>query len=447
MPSAGIRQPLDIAIAGGGIASMCLARALGDIPNLRVQIFEARQDPGEDGQAFGLGSNAQRALELMDPILRSAIDRAGGVRMDPSARVMMASPGQGHGEWIADIGHEIPQIIVGRGAFQRELQKTISHIPIHTGQRIIKVEDQAASSTGNPCQVKIHLEDGSSRIVDAVIGCDGVNSVVRTAVLLPEHPESVKSSRSGSYHSRTIIPIQDGINAFGDEYCKLKVQNIWIGNGCVVLTDRFDDGKKMQLITNFGGKRTWDREEDWGVLDGEVLKQDLAMEFGDFGKEVWAVRGLQWSGNPCYQCADCSLKAHQRHAKIYAGAVKTHVQTPTYAKGNMCLLGDAAQTISPAQGAGAGQAIEDALALATVMAFVQSPEDIAKAFQVYDSVRRPRRSDVARSSGEAGLFLRGRLEGVGLDMEKMRQYLSKWADNVHNYDAAKMVQELKERMR
>ncbi|KAK4502071.1 hypothetical protein PRZ48_007882 [Zasmidium cellare] len=427
MSSTNARPPLEIAIAGGGIAAMCLARALADLPNLRVQIFEARQDPGEDGQAFGLGSNAQKALEMMDPILRSAVDRAGGVRMDPSARIMLATPERGLGKWVADIGHKNPQIIVGRGAFQRELQKTIANIPIHMGRRIMKVEDEA-TATSKPGEMRLHLEDGSSILVDAVIGCDGVNSVVRTAVLLPEYPDSVKSSGTGSYHSRTIVPMEDGIEAFGDEYCDLKVQNVWIADRCVVLTDRFDSGRKMQIITSWGvkGERRWNRDQDWGELEGEVLKKDLEVEFGEFGSQVW--------------------KAFKNQPKIYAGAIKRHAETPTYVKGRMCLLGDAAQTISPAQGAGAGQAIEDALSLAIVMALVKSPEDISKAFRVYDGVRRPRRSDVARSSGEAGIFLHGRLEGVGLDVERMREYLGTWADNVHNYDLQKMVRALKEGM-
>lgn len=207
--------------------------------------------------------------------------------------MQLAAPEQGPGKWVADIGHQNPQIIVGRGAFQRELQKTIADIPIHTGQRIVKVEDEATATSKHPGQMRLHLEDGSSILVDAVIGCDGVNSVVRTAVLLPEHPDSVKSSGTGSYHSRTIVPMEDGIEAFGDQYCDLKVQNVWIADRCVVLTDRFDSGRKMQIITSWGvkGERKWSREQDWGELEGEALKKDLELEFGEFGSQVWKVGG------------------------------------------------------------------------------------------------------------------------------------------------------------
>ena len=68
------------------------------------------------------------------------------------------------------------------------------------------------------------------------------------------------------------------------------------------------------------------------------------------------------------------------------------------------MLGDAAHASLPHQGAGAGQAIEDALVLAELLADprVEEVADIARAFHAYDSIRRPRAQRVASTSRTAG---------------------------------------------
>lgn len=84
--------PFKIAIAGSGIASLCLAHSLiSKHPQWEVKIFEAGPELREEGAAIGLGSNAQEALQLMSPSLREALDEAGGTRMDPSVRIMIVN--------------------------------------------------------------------------------------------------------------------------------------------------------------------------------------------------------------------------------------------------------------------------------------------------------------------------------------------------------------------
>lgn len=85
-------EKLKIAICGGGITSLCLAYALtASDERWAVKIFEASSVYREESAAIGLGCNGQQAVALISPSLRTALDEAGGVRMDPSARVLMAS--------------------------------------------------------------------------------------------------------------------------------------------------------------------------------------------------------------------------------------------------------------------------------------------------------------------------------------------------------------------
>ena len=88
------------------------------------------------------------------------------------------------------------------------------------------------------------------------------------------------------------------------------------------------------------------------------------------------------------------------------------------------MMGDAAHATTPYQGQGVGQAIEDALVLATLLAEVPEPNMIQNAFLVYDQVRRVRTQRVVSTSRDAGQLISMRAEGVGSDLEKMRNLLS-----------------------
>jgi len=80
-----------IAIIGGGIGGIALAIGLLQYPHIDVQVYEANASFGDVGTAVGLGLNALKALELLDPSgrARAAVDTAGGKRHKPSVRMIM----------------------------------------------------------------------------------------------------------------------------------------------------------------------------------------------------------------------------------------------------------------------------------------------------------------------------------------------------------------------
>ena len=88
------------------------------------------------------------------------------------------------------------------------------------------------------------------------------------------------------------------------------------------------------------------------------------------------------------------------------------------------MMGDAAHATTPYQGQGAGQAIEDALILASLLAQVRDDREIPNALQAYDEVRRVRTQRVVSTSRDSGQLVSMRAVGVGSDVEKMRELLS-----------------------
>lgn len=104
-------------------------------------------------------------------------------------------------------------------------------------------------------------------------------------------------------------------------------------------------------------------------------------------------------------------------------ALFDHLPAPSFYKGRLCMLGDAAHASTPHQGAGAGQAIEDALVLSNLLAQVRSPTDLDNAFRAYDAIRKPRSQRVVTTSREASHIYEMENESIGLDLEEAGKQL------------------------
>ena len=98
----------------------------------------------------------------------------------------------------------------------------------------------------------------------------------------------------------------------------------------------------------------------------------------------------------------------------------------TFTKSRVAIIGDAAHASTPHQGAGAGQAIEDAHVLAELLGDPQvtEPMHFMAALQAYDIVRRPRSQQVVASSKENGNIMCLSLEGTMDDEDKLKNTFS-----------------------
>lgn len=93
---------------------------------------------------------------------------------------------------------------------------------------------------------------------------------------------------------------------------------------------------------------------------------------------------------------------------------------PTWTNDRLALLGDAAHPFLPHQGQGAGVAMEDAAALATVLERSLPREEVPARLKLYESIRYERANRIQEYSRLAGADLKS---GVKMDSRSMRTTL------------------------
>lgn len=112
------------------------------------------------------------------------------------------------------------------------------------------------------------------------------------------------------------------------------------------------------------------------------------------------------------------------------------------------MLGDAAHASTPHQGAGAGQAIEDAHVLAELLSdeHVMRARDVGAAFKAYDEIRRPRSQKVVTTSKEAASLLCLCMDGVEDDEARLIETLNERLHWLWDLDPLEQVEEARRKM-
>jgi salicylate hydroxylase len=246
-----------------------------------------------------------------------------------------------------------PYIAIHRADLLRVLADALPAGMVELGRHVDGVDGAA-----------LVFDDGSRAAFDAVIGADGIHSVVRSAIVGDESPEF-----TGLAAYRALVPAEEA-----PAFARRPVCSIWLGPRKHFVHYPVSGGRQINLVTaNPAGD--W-REESW-TAPGEVA--DFLAEY-----EGWdeSVRGLI---------------AAARETKRYAFYAREPVTR--WVADRVALLGDAAHPMLPFFAQGAGQAIEDGAVLARCLAGVSAP-DVPEALRRYESLRVGRATRVQRMSGE-----------------------------------------------
>jgi salicylate hydroxylase len=226
-------QTPTITIVGSGISGLVLATGLlrRGIP---IKVYEAAPSFSEIGLGLSLGPAAHRAMPLIDPQIREIYDSLVTTHADSPGYEsfretwfeLIWAGGVRDGGLLIDL-KALPsgQTAVRRADFLKELVGLIPDGVVRFGKRLVQLTEV---NEGEERGMRLLFEDGTVEVADVVVGCDGIKSKVKEA-MLPEESVLSQPRYSGMYGYRAVLDMDDMVEAVGDH--RARVSTIYIGEG------------------------------------------------------------------------------------------------------------------------------------------------------------------------------------------------------------------------
>jgi len=344
-----------IAIVGGGIGGLFAANAL-IAHGLHVSVYEQAPALGEVGAGVYLTPNSVRHLERvgLGPATEKWGSRVGTgshyFRHDgtPIAPVQVTDSSG----WNATFG-------MHRADFVDFLAAALPAGAVHTGHRAVGFEQ-------NGDVARVTFANGTSAEADAVIAADGIHSELRPHVFPPSNPVF-----HGSLAYRGLVPLARMPDWPMDRW------QAWLGTAKHFLA--------------------------FPVRHGTIINYVGFVPAGAEIKESWSAPGDPDALRQEFDGWDPRIGALLRQVdKTFRWAMYDREPLPSWTKGRLTLLGDAAHPMLPHLGQGANQSIEDGIALATILQRADRAS-VPAALVAYERLRRERVAQVQRGARENGL--------------------------------------------
>jgi 2-polyprenyl-6-methoxyphenol hydroxylase-like FAD-dependent oxidoreductase len=333
-------------VIGGGIAGPVMAMALQKA-GVDATIYEAYPHRAEGvGGGLSIAPNGLNALDVIDashairptgkPMTGIVLQDWAGRRLGEFGNPPGVPPMQYF--WRADLYQAIYDEAEGRG------------IRTEYGKRIVKAEE-------HPDGITAHFVDGTQATADVLIGADGIRSTVRTLI----DPGAPGPSYAGliSFGSRVHDP---GVPQTGGK------MNMSFGKRAFFGYQVFDAQDAVWFANLPSGES----------MSAAEARRTPAIEWLSRLADVFA-----GDRTPAREL----IRRTDPDDLVTIGSMENmppHV--PSWSKGRMVLVGDSAHAPSSSSGQGASLAIESAIELARCLRDL--PYD--QAFDVYESLRRPR---------------------------------------------------------
>jgi salicylate hydroxylase len=350
-----MQTPLHVAIVGGGIGGLFAANAL-IAHGLRVSLYEQAPTLGEIGAGLFLTPNSVRHLQRVG--LAPAVAKWGALvgidsryfRHDgiPIAPVQVTDSSG----WNATFGMHRADLVA-------MLANALPAGIVHTGRRCIGFEQEGDAA-------RVSFAAGASTEADIVIAADGIHSELRPHVCPQSRPIF-----SGSIAYRGLVPHERVPDWPTDRW------QMWLGKGRHFLALPVRAGKLIAYVGFVPADE--EMKESWSAPgEPDVLRREFA---------GWDPR------------IQHLLKEVQ---STFRWALYDREPLPSWTKGRLSLLGDAAHPMLPHLGQGANQSIEDGMALATILARANRGTAPA-ALLAYERLRRERVAEIQRGARENGM--------------------------------------------
>ena len=346
----------NVLIIGGGIGGLFTANVL-ITHGLHVSVYEQASALGEVGAGVYVTPNAVRHLERVG--LGPAVEQWGALvgpgphhfRHADGTPIAPVQVSDASG-WNATFG-------MHRADFVAFLAANLPAGIVHTGHRAIGFEQ-------NGDVARIRFANGATAEADVIVAADGIHSELRPYVVPPSKPVFHGTIAYRGLVSRERLPDWPM-----DRWLT------WAGPSRHFLVFPVRHG----TMVNYVGFVATDEEmkESWSAPgDPELLRREFEgwdPRIGDVLKQV--DRTFRW-------------------------ALYDREPLPTWTKGRLTLLGDAAHPMLPHLGQGANQAIEDGMALATILTQVDASA-VPASLLAYERLRRQRVAEIQLGARRNGL--------------------------------------------
>ncbi|KAL1752869.1 hypothetical protein FB107DRAFT_292847 [Schizophyllum commune] len=397
------RPRLRVAICGAGIGGLVAALCLAQYPDIDVTVYEGASRLAEVGAGIGFWPRPREILKRL------------GLEKELMERSCVESGEEEDTKFICR-----RQLRVHRADFQTVLVarlKKLGRDNVVCSKRLSSYSD-ASSSFDAPAPTFSGSSSsciacyGTVATCDVLIGADGLKSRVRVGMMERLVTEATRQAAgpagaSGEALAAAAQPVWSGFVAYrvlisadklrerAPEHSLLS--NPMLGELQCIVGYSIQNGACLNVIFF-----TFDPAQEHGVHPGEWMRKAAKAEFAG------AFEGWEPEVQAMLECVDGALR--------WAVHTTKPPGLPTFVHGRTVLLGDAAHSMTPFQGSGAGQAVEDAWLLARLLGDPSVTRDtIPEALHVYDAARRPVAQDVQERSRVNGHLLALNYRGLDFD--------------------------------
>jgi salicylate hydroxylase/6-hydroxynicotinate 3-monooxygenase len=356
------RAKLSIAIVGAGMGGLAAAATLRHA-GFDVRVYEQASRFTRVGAGIQMMPNSMKVLRAI-----GIEDRLRAVAFQPYSHL--------NREWdTGEVVRELPMpeslfgapyLCMHRAELHDALLSTLPDEIVHLNKKLVGLEQYEGTVT-------LRFEDGTRAQANAVVGADGVHSVVRDIIIGPDTP-----IHKGRIAYRAIFPAAL-LKGFDIGPSRTK----WWGiDRHIVIYYTTRGCSELYFVTSVPEPAEWLTRESWSAK-GDV--RELRRAYEGFHPDVRAVLAA---------CPDC-----------HKWAILERDPLPRWSDGRVVLLGDACHAMTPYMAQGAATAIEDAAILARCLKAVDG-EDIEGALAHYEAHRKPRTSRIQAISS-ANTWMRG----------------------------------------
>jgi 2-polyprenyl-6-methoxyphenol hydroxylase-like FAD-dependent oxidoreductase len=341
-------------VVGGGIAGPVLGMFLRRA-GVEATVFEARPAPQDEAGAFlNLAPNGRAVLAELG--IAGEVDAAG----TPTTGIEFVNH---RGKRLGRNPEQL--LLIKRGALNRVLREQAVErgVSVEFAKRLVGLHDDGGSVTAR-------FADGGEATGHVLVGCDGIHSATRRAIL-----------------SDGPAPVYTGLVGTG---------------GFVRLPEGPEPSPVMEMTFGlrafFGYQVTPSGEIFWFQNTPEPT-DPTGLQAGGLGgdDQRWKTRLVQLHRDD-HEPIPTMLQAAAPHG-IGRFPIYDLATLPTWHTGRVALAGDAAHVMGPHTGQGSAMALEDAMVLAQCLRDIP---DVETALANYEHRRRPRVERVVKLTRRVG---------------------------------------------